>query len=97
MGVIVRPILPLSTILPGITPHSNKLRFFQQPEVLNGNYKHVVYMDTDILIFHDIMPYLSNGEEDSRKNQTLLAKFRAGRTVWYVTFVLFLRIVYLAF
>ena len=80
LGAIIRPIMPLSEHLPGITPHSNKLRFFQQPEILNGTYKTIVYMDTDILIFNDIVPYLSHGGRGGE--EPIVAKFRAGRTVW---------------
>ena len=56
------------------------LRFFQQPEILNGTYKTIVYMDTDILIFNDIVPYLSHGGRGGE--EPIVAKFRAGRTVW---------------
>ena len=88
-------------MLPGVTPHSNKIRFFQQDEVLSGQYETIVYMDTDVLIFDDFAPYFSDGwhyrvgsrvdtHSADRSNipmkEPLVAKFRAGRTVWYVHF-----------
>lgn len=99
LGAIVRPVLPLDHMLPGVTPHSNKIRFFQQAEVLSGQYETIVYMDTDVLIFDDFAPYFSDGlhyrtggkvgphsvdRSNSSAKEPLVAKFRAGRTVWYV-------------
>ena len=101
LGAVVRPVLPLGHMLPGVTPHSNKIRFFQQVEVLSGQYETIVYMDTDVLIFDDFAPYFSDGwhyrvgsrvdtHSADRSNipmkEPLVAKFRAGRTVWYVHF-----------
>jgi len=85
----IREILPLSFTLPRATPHSNKLRFLEQPEcnhqakkVLSSLQHHdqydvCIYMDTDILILNsDLFMYI-------RPEPVL--QFRAGRTLWAQT------------
>ena len=81
----LRSILPLTQTLPGATPHSNKLRFLEQPECNNQSNQYVpslhhtqydvcIYMDTDILILNsDLLTFI--------KPEPVL-QFRAGRTLW---------------
>lgn len=68
--IIIREIVPLSNNLPNATPHSNKLRFFEQPEcniksilyqpLLHSRYQYCIYMDTDILILNnDLLSYIN--------------------------------------
>ena len=79
-GVYVREILPLSDLIPGATPHSNKLRLLQQPEC-SGDVESVssafdvcVYMDTDTIFL--------NGDLFSFLRADPVVQFRAGRTLW---------------
>eukprot|EP00949_MAST-11_sp_MAST-11-sp1_P002774 g2774.t1 len=69
---IVREAQPLTATLPGSTPHSNKIRILEQPEVYSGEYDYVLYMDCDTLILGDPLPYLRSDR----------VQFRAGRTMW---------------
>ena len=82
-GVIIREILPLSEMLPGATPHSNKLRLLQQPECrgegLEEAFEICIYMDTDTLFLNDdLFSFLTPGK----------LQFRAGRTLWADTVVM---------
>ena len=61
--IVLRGILPLSHDLPNATPHSNKLRFLEQPEcnprsvsyqpLLHSKHQYCIYMDTDVLVLND--------------------------------------------
>ena len=85
LGGIVRPIKPMSASLPNITPHSNKLRFFEQPEALDGFFQTVVYLDCDILImesFHEMLAFNWPSLDIGGKITRGIVKFRAGRTMW---------------
>jgi SAM-dependent methyltransferase len=86
LGGIVRQVDPLSTALPGVTAHSNKIRFFEQPEVVGGKYRTVVYMDCDTLVLDDffemlVAPPKGRGAAGGTRG-AMTAKFRAGRTTW---------------
>jgi hypothetical protein len=80
-GVVIREILPLSEMLPGATPHSNKLRLLQQPECSRpgSRFDVCVYMDTDTLFL--------NGDLFAFLRPDPVVQFRAGRTLWADTVV----------
>ena len=73
----------MSEMLPGATPHSNKLRLLQQPECrgegLEEAFEICIYMDTDTLFLNDdLFSFLTPGK----------LQFRAGRTLWADTVVM---------
>jgi hypothetical protein len=92
--ITIRYIQPLKNDLPNATPHSNKLKFLEQPECnskstlyqpfihnnpnTDAKYQYCIYMDTDILILNNDLLSYINPDQST-------IQFRAGRTLWAQT------------
>mmetsp|Transcript_9482 Transcript_9482/g.15533 ORF Transcript_9482/g.15533 Transcript_9482/m.15533 type:complete len:471 (+) Transcript_9482:160-1572(+) len=86
MGAIVREAAgSITDVIPGATPHCNKLLLFQEKEVSDqARFDQVLYLDCDILFVNDVSKTLLRGTDKLlyRSGAVTWADAIFGDTVW---------------